>query len=71
MEEERKVYKDFVGEPEGKRPLGTPRCRWENTTKMYLRDLRECGMDLPGSGQDQCQVLVNTVLNLQVLAPQI
>jgi hypothetical protein len=29
MEEERKVYKVLVGKPEGKRPLGTPRRRWE------------------------------------------
>jgi hypothetical protein len=28
------VYKVFVGEPEGKRPLGRPRCRWEDNIQM-------------------------------------
>jgi hypothetical protein len=30
MGEERKVYKVLVGKPEGKRPLGRPRCSWED-----------------------------------------
>jgi hypothetical protein len=30
VEEERKVYRVFVGKPEGKRPIGGPRSRWEN-----------------------------------------
>jgi hypothetical protein len=30
MGEERKVYKVLMGKPEGKRPLGTPRRRWED-----------------------------------------
>jgi hypothetical protein len=30
MGEERKMYKVLVGKPEGKRPLGRPRCRWED-----------------------------------------
>jgi hypothetical protein len=30
MEEEKKVYKVLVGKAEGKRPLGKPRCRWED-----------------------------------------
>ena len=30
MGEERVVYRVFVGKPEGKRPFGRPRCRWEN-----------------------------------------
>jgi hypothetical protein len=40
MGEERKVYKVLVGMPEGKRPLGRPRRRWENGIRM---DLRETG----------------------------
>jgi hypothetical protein len=35
--EERKVYKVLVGKPEGKRPLGRPRCRWEDGIRMDLR----------------------------------
>jgi hypothetical protein len=41
MGEERKVYKVLVGKPEGKRPLGRSRCRWEDGIKM---DLREIGL---------------------------
>jgi hypothetical protein len=48
MGEERKVYKALVGKPEGKRPLGRPRRRWEYEFRM---DLREIGLDSTGSGQ--------------------
>jgi hypothetical protein len=41
MGEERKVYKILVGKPEGKRPLGRPRRRWEDGVRM---DLREIGL---------------------------
>jgi hypothetical protein len=36
MGEERKVYKVLVGNPEGKRPLGRPRRRWEDGIRMIL-----------------------------------
>jgi hypothetical protein len=32
----RNVYKSLVGKPEGKRPPGTPRCRWVDDIKMDL-----------------------------------
>jgi hypothetical protein len=35
--EERGVYRVLVGKPEGKRPLGRPRCRWEDNIKMDLQ----------------------------------
>jgi hypothetical protein len=41
MGEERKVYKVLVGKPEGKTPLGRPRCRWEDGVRI---DLREFGL---------------------------
>jgi hypothetical protein len=41
-EEGRGVYRVLVGRPEGKRPLGRPRRRWEDNIKM---DLREIGID--------------------------
>jgi hypothetical protein len=41
MGEERKVYKVLVGNPEGKRPLGRPRRRWEDGVRM---DLKEIGL---------------------------
>jgi hypothetical protein len=52
----------LVGRPEGKRPLGRPRHRWENNIKM---DFREIGIDL--SNWVQWWACVNTVMmNLQV-----
>jgi hypothetical protein len=38
MEEERKLYRVFVGKPEGKRPLGRPRRIWEDWIRMYLKE---------------------------------
>jgi hypothetical protein len=51
--EERKVYKVLVGKPEGKRPLGRRRRRWEDGIRMDLREvgLGGCGLDSTGSGQ--------------------
>ena len=44
MEEGRVVRKVLVGKPEGKRPLGTPRHRWEDNVKMDLEEVgRGCG----------------------------
>jgi hypothetical protein len=37
MGEGRGVYRVLAGRPEGKRPLGRPRCRWEDNIKMDLR----------------------------------
>jgi hypothetical protein len=54
MVEERKVYKVLVGKPEGKRPLGRPRRRWEDGIRMDLREIglgEGCGSDSTGSGQ--------------------
>jgi hypothetical protein len=53
MGEERKVYKVLVGKPEGKRPLGRPRHRWEDGIRMNLREigLGGCGLVSTGSGQ--------------------
>jgi hypothetical protein len=39
MGEERKLYKVLVGRPEGKRPLGRPRYRWEDGIRMYLGEI--------------------------------
>jgi hypothetical protein len=47
------VYKVLVRKPEGRRPLGRPRCRWEDGIRMDLREigLGGCGLDSTGSGQ--------------------
>ena len=39
MGERRGVYRILVGKPEGKRPLGRPRCRWEDNIKMDLQEV--------------------------------
>jgi hypothetical protein len=39
MGEDRSVYRVFVGKPEGKRPLGRPRRRWEDNIKMDLQEV--------------------------------
>ena len=44
MGKRRSVYRILVGKPEGKRPLGIPRRRWEDNIKMDLQEV-ECGMD--------------------------
>jgi hypothetical protein len=68
MGEGRGIYRVLVGRPEGKRPLGIPRSRWEDNIKM---DLRETGID--GSNwirlaQDRVQLraFMNTVMNIRV-----
>jgi hypothetical protein len=44
--EKRNAYRILVGKPEGKRPLGRPRRRWEDNFKMYLREIGWGGMGL-------------------------
>ena len=64
----RGVYKVLVGKHEGKRPLGRPRCRWEDNIKMDLQQVGGgCGdwMEL-AQDRDRWQALVSTVMNLQV-----
>ena len=58
----------LVGKPEGKRPLGRPRCRWEDNIKMDLQEVGCGGMDWIELAQDwdRWQALVSTVMNLRV-----
>jgi hypothetical protein len=39
MGEDRDVHRVLVGKPEGKRPLGTPRRRWEDIIKIDLQEV--------------------------------
>jgi hypothetical protein len=68
MGEKRNAYRILVGNPEGKRPLGGPRRRWVDNTKMDLRELGWDGGDSIDLAQDrdQWRALVNTVMNLRV-----
>jgi hypothetical protein len=45
MGQERKLYKVLVGKPEGKRPLGRPRRRWEDGIRMDIRETSLGGVD--------------------------
>jgi hypothetical protein len=42
MGEGRNVYRVLVGKPEGKKPLGRPKRRWEDGIKMDLREISGC-----------------------------
>ena len=69
MGEERGVYRVLVGKPEGRRPLGRPRCRWMDNIRMDLQEVG-CGyMDWIGLDQDRdrWRTLVSTVMNLRFL----
>jgi hypothetical protein len=68
MEEERGVYRVLVGKPEGKRPLGRPRRRWEDNIRMDLQEVGCRGMDWIGLAQDRdrYRALVCAVMNFQV-----
>jgi hypothetical protein len=57
-----------VGKPEGKRPLGRPRRRWEDNIKMELQGVEYGGMGLIELAQDmdRWRGLVNAVMNLRV-----
>jgi hypothetical protein len=48
MGEERGVYRVLVRKPEGKRPLGRPRCRWEDNIRMDLQEVGCGGMNWIG-----------------------
>ena len=66
MGEGRGVYRVLVGKPEGKRPLGRPRGRWEDNIKMDLLEMGCGGMDWIelAQGRDSWRALVNAVMNL-------
>jgi hypothetical protein len=58
----------LVGKPEGKRPLGRPRHRWEDNNKIDLGEIGWCVVDRIGLAQyeDKWRVLLNSAMNLGV-----
>jgi hypothetical protein len=68
MGEGRGVYRVLVGKPEGRRPLGRPRRRWENNIRMDLREVG-CGcvdwIEL-AQDRDRWRALVSAVMNLRI-----
>jgi hypothetical protein len=67
MGEGKSVYRVLVGGPEGKRPLGRPRHRWEDNIKMDIRETGIDGINWIQLAQDMVQwwAFVSTVMNLQ------
>jgi hypothetical protein len=68
MGKNRGVYKILVGKPEGKRPLGRPRRRWEDSIKIDLQEVGCGGIELIDVTQDRdrWRALVSAVIKLQV-----
>jgi hypothetical protein len=68
MGEKRNVYRLLVGKPEEKRPLGRPRRRWMDNSKMDLLEKGFSVVDWIGLAQDRYRwrALVNSVMNLRV-----
>jgi hypothetical protein len=68
MGEKRYAYRILVGKPEGKIPLGRPRCRWVDNIKMDHREIGWDGVEWIDMGQDrdQWRSVVNTSCILQV-----
>jgi hypothetical protein len=68
MGERRGVYRVLMGKPEGNRPLGKPRRRWDEYIKMDLQKVGCGGMDWIELAQDRdkWRALVNAVMNHRV-----
>jgi hypothetical protein len=66
--ERRGICRVLVGKPEGKRPLGRPRRRWEDDIRTDLQDVGSGGMDWIefAQGRNRWWALVNKVMNLRV-----
>jgi hypothetical protein len=72
MGEEKSVYKVVMRKPEGKKPLGKPRRRWEDGIRMDLREIGWWSVEWIQLAQDRerWRALVNMVVNLRVLMPR-
>jgi hypothetical protein len=68
MGEERGAYRVLVRKPEGKRPLGRLRQRWEDNIRMNLQEVGCRGMDWIRLAQDRnsWRAIVNAVMNIRV-----
>ena len=68
MEEGRSAFKILTSTSAGKRPLGKPRCRWEDNIRMDLEEIAINAGNWVDSAQDRnyWRALVNATLNLRV-----
>jgi hypothetical protein len=66
--EKMNAYRILVWKPEGRRPLGRPRCKWVDNIRIDLREIEWDGVDWVDVAQDrdQWRALVKTVMNLRV-----
>ena len=66
--EDRGAHRVLVGKPEGKRPLGRPRCRWKDNIKLALQEVEGGRGDWMELSQDRdgWRALVGTVRNFRV-----
>jgi hypothetical protein len=69
MGKRRGICRVLVGKPEGKRPFGRPRHRWEDNIKLDVQEVGCGGMDWIklAEGRDSWRALVDAVRNLKVL----
>ena len=66
MGEDRGMHRVLVGKPEGKRPLGRPRRRWEDNIEMDLQEVGRDRADWMAQDRDGWRSLVGTVRNFRV-----
>ena len=64
--EKRGAYRVLVGKPEGKRPLGRPRHRWEDNIKVDFQEVGVLDRIELAKYRDRWRELVNAVMNFRV-----
>jgi hypothetical protein len=66
--EMRNAYKILVGNPEGRRQLGRPRCRWKDNIKVDFKEIGWTDVECIHMAQDgnQWRSLVNTVMDFRI-----
>jgi hypothetical protein len=63
-----KMYRFLVGNPEGKRPFGSPRLRWEGNIKMCLKEVMlEGTVNYPADSGTKCPAAVNAFIKFLLL----
>jgi len=61
------IYMDLLGKPEGMRILEIPRCRWEDTVKMNLKEMACDGLELTHHGEGRLLTWVRLNLPIRLL----
>ena len=66
MEDGRSAFQILTGTPTGKRPLGRPRCRWEDKIRVHLKDIK-CRLKARNSYYYRAQTLLSSRLHYKNL----